>query len=140
MEVKQIYNKNMLSLRKKPGIVAIVDAPEPRLADGENAVDVLLNFYRDLGWNEVDTLDPRRVKTTKEVYDNLHNLMRENHPCGVGVAMAMMDKGPSVDRVQANKVILSEGWILPAESTGDSQITRCPSCHFFNRENKFDQL
>ena len=42
-------------------IVAILDEPEINLMEDEHAGDVLLKFYRALGWNGEDILNPCRV-------------------------------------------------------------------------------
>ena len=50
-----------LSSLQNRKIVAIVDAPEIRLMENEYAGDALLKFYRALGWNGEDILNPCRV-------------------------------------------------------------------------------
>jgi len=97
-------------------IIAIVDAPEVILTKDENAGDVLLNFYRALGWNGDDFLDPCKIRTTKEVYNRLYDIMYEKAPDAVGVGMFMVNRGPGTeDYIPPNKVYLLEGWITPAE-------------------------
>ena len=97
--------------------IIIVDAPEIILADDETAGDVLLKFYRTLGWNGEDTLDPCKIRTTKDVYNHLYDMMYEKCPDAVGVGMFMVNRGPGTDdRVPPGKVCLLEGWVMPAET------------------------
>ena len=44
-------------------IVTIVDAPEIILTESELAGEALLKFYRALGWNGIDIVDPRNNTT-----------------------------------------------------------------------------
>ncbi len=94
--------------------VTIVDAPDVVLSGDEKAGDVLLKFYGELGWNGKDVLDPCKVRTTKEVYNQLYDLMYERCPDPVGVGMFMVNRGPGTDdKVPPGKVCLVEGWIKP---------------------------
>jgi len=103
------------TLAAKTTVITIVDAPNVTLAADEEAGELLLHFYRQLGWNERDILDPCKVRTTKEVYDRLYSQMCERCPNPVSVGMFMVNKGPGVeDYIQAGKVHLHEGWITPA--------------------------
>jgi len=95
----------------------IVDAPELNLSESEKAGKVLLKFYRALGWNGEDILDPCKIRTTKAVYKRLHDAMLDKCPDPVGVGMLMVNRGPGTDDyVPPGKVCLLEGWITPAES------------------------
>jgi len=94
--------------------ITVVDAPEVSLAEGENAGEALLKFYRALDWNGVDKIDPCKVHTTKVVFDYLYGVMIGRCPDPVAVGMAMVNKGPSTDeKIPAGKVYLYEGWITP---------------------------
>ena len=107
----------MANLKNK-SIVAIVDAPEIVLTEDENAGDVLIKFYRALGWNGEDEIDPRKVRKTNEVYNRIHDLMREKCPDAVGIGLLMVNKAPGVDEcIPPNKVYLLDGWTsLPEEN------------------------
>lgn len=107
----------MTNLDKKR-ITAIVDVPEIVITDDENAGDVLIKFYRALGWNGEDTLDPRKVRTTNAVYDRLYDLMLEKFPDVSGIGLVMLNKAPGVDEcIPPNKVYLLDGWIFPPEES-----------------------
>ena len=98
-------------------IAAIVAAPEVILTETDLAGDALLHFYRALGWNGVDTVDPTKVRTTKEVYHRLYAVMCEKCPNREIVGMAMVNKGPGVDdHIPAGMVYLLNGWTVPAEN------------------------
>jgi hypothetical protein len=98
------------------GIIAILDAPEIILTKEDNAGDVLVKFYRALGWNGEDELNSWKVRTTNAVYDRLFDLMLEKYPDTVGIGLVMIDKAPGVDKnIPPNKVHLLEGWVKPSE-------------------------
>jgi hypothetical protein len=95
-------------------IVTLVDAPDVILADNEKAGAALLKFYRALGWDGKDELDPCKVKTTKAVYNRLYDTMYAKCPEPVGIGMLMVNQGPSTDdNIPPGKVCLLEGWVKP---------------------------
>jgi len=100
--------------------IIVVDAPEVSLAPDDKAGDLLLNFYRALGWNGDDQLDPCKIRTTKEVYNRLHDQIYKHCPEPVTVGMFMVNSGPGTeDYIPPGKVYLLEGWITPAPEEGD---------------------
>jgi hypothetical protein len=97
--------------------ITVVDAPVIKLTDGEKAGDVLLKFYRALGWNGEDYLDTCKVRTTQAVYNRLYDTRFDRCPDPVGVGMQMVNRGPGTeDYIPQGKVYLLERWITPAES------------------------
>jgi len=101
----------------------IVDAPNVTLADGQNAGDLLLNFYRALGWNGKDSVDPRKVRTTEAVYNRLCNQMYELRPDAIVVGMFMCNRGPGTDAdIPVGQVYLYEGWITPTDSEEGGKV------------------
>jgi hypothetical protein len=98
-------------------IITVVDAPLVTLSENEKAGEVLTKFYRALGWNGDDKLDPSKIHTTKPVFDYLYEIMYDKCPDPVGVGMAMVNIGPSVDdNIPPGKVYLFEEWITPCEA------------------------
>jgi hypothetical protein len=96
--------------------IIVADAPEVSLSENENPVEALMKFYRALGWNGMDILNPCKVRTTKLVFNYLHEVMDNRYPDSDGVAMTMVNIGPGVDDcIPPGKVYLLEGWIVPAE-------------------------
>jgi len=96
--------------------ILVVDAPEVSLSENESPVEALLKFYRALGWNGIDTLNPCKVRTTKFVFDCLYEAMYKRCPNREEVGMTMVNIGPGVDDyIQHGKVYLLEGWIIPDE-------------------------
>ena len=96
-------------------IIAVVDEPEVSLNENETVGDVLLKFYHALGWNGEDYLDPRKIRTTKAVYDRLYDIMFTKEPDPAGVGMFMLNRGPGTDDfIPPRKVYLLEGWIKPS--------------------------
>ena len=98
-------------------IVATVTAPEIQLTDTETAGEALIKFYRALGWNGKDLVDPCKVRTTEAVYMRLYGVMYEKCPDCLTVGAAMVNKAPGVDAdVPPDKVRLLDGWLMPAET------------------------
>ena len=96
--------------------ITIVDAPEVSLATDDKAGDLLLNFYRALGWNGDDILDPCKIRTTQVVFDRLYDQICEHCPDKVSVGMFMVNSGPGVeDYIPPGKVYLLEGWTKSPE-------------------------
>lgn len=103
-----------IGLGKNAAIIAVVNAPQVSLAENEEAGELLMHFYAGLGWNRDDFLDPRKVRTSEDIYNRLFNQMRERCPDSLGIGMFMVNKGPGVDNsVPPGKVHLLEGWITP---------------------------
>ena len=102
---------------KNATTIIVMDAPEVSLAPDEKAGELLLHFFRALGWNGEDFLDPCKVHTTKEIYDRLYDQIYERCPDPVGVGMFMVNSGPGVESyIPPGKVWLLEGWIKPSDS------------------------
>ena len=102
---------------RKVSTILVVDAPEVSLSEDEKAGDALLKFFRALGWNGDDYLDPCKIRTTKAVYDNLYDVMYNRFPDPVSVGMLMVNRGPGTDdHIPPGKVYLYEGWITPVET------------------------
>jgi len=121
MIAENTFGANMLiesELTAKGTVIAVVDAPIVTLASGEKAGEILLHFYRALGWNGTDYLDPSKVRTTKEIYRHLYDQMYEHCPDPVGVGMYMVNRGPGTDDyIKPGKVHLLEGWVMPEPET-----------------------
>jgi len=104
----------------KKRAMAIVDAPEISLEEDDLAGDVLIKFYKALGWDGQQLLEPCKVQTTKDVYLKLYDIMSELCPDRITVGMAMVNKAPSVrNDVPEGKVFLLEGWLIPDSSGGE---------------------
>ena len=97
-------------------IITVVDAPEVTLSEDEYAGNALLKFYRALGWNGMDYLDPCKVRTTTAVFSNLHKVMCNGRHDAVNVGMMLVNIGPGTEEyIPPGKVYLLEGWITPDE-------------------------
>ena len=98
-------------------LAVIVSAPTISLTETEKAGETLLKFYRALGWNGEDILNPCKVRTTEAVYKQLYDLMYEKCPDAVSVGMTMVNIAPGVDKnIPANQVYLYDGWITPSST------------------------
>jgi len=95
-------------------VILVVNAPEITLTEDEEAGEAILKFYKALGWNGTDILDPRKVRTTKAVFDQLYGIMYEKCPDPVTIGMIIVNWGPGVDNdIALGKVRLLNGWITP---------------------------
>ena len=96
--------------------ITVVDAPHVSLAEDEKAGEALLKFFMALGWNGEDYLDPCKIRTTKEVFNRLYEVMYESCHDSLGIGMLMTNNGPGTDDfVPPEKVYLYEGWVTPVE-------------------------
>ena len=91
-----------------------VTAPEIFINDDQLPGDALLNFYRSLGWNGEDNVDPTKIRTSKCVYDALYAFIFERVPGPLTVGMFLCNSGPGVDDdIPVGKVKLLKGWTKP---------------------------
>jgi len=98
-------------------IITVVDAPEVNLSEDKKPEEALFKFYRDLGWDGIDKLDPSKVRTTKAIFDCLYEVMYSRCPDPVSVGMTMVNTGPGTDDyIPPGKVYLFEDWITSAKS------------------------
>jgi len=97
-------------------IIVVHTAPKISLTEDEKAGDALLKFYRALGWDGQDILDPCKIRTNEAVYNRLKDIMFERCPDPVSVGMTMVNIGPSVDNsIPVDKVYLFQGWTTQAD-------------------------
>jgi len=105
-------------------VVAVVDAPEISLTEMEPVGDVLLKFYRALGWNGDDEVEPTKVRTTRAVFDRLYAVMAERCPDAAAVGLALVNKGPGVDDdIPPETVWLLEGWLTATTGKESNKLT-----------------
>jgi hypothetical protein len=91
----------------------VKDLPKFR---GDDTSEVLVNFFKDLGWDERKEVDPTKVKMAKE---DINLLVQHMMNFGTDVSekaaigMLFVNKGPSSsESVPKGKVLLEEGWIV----------------------------
>ena len=70
--------------------------PIPKLR-GSNALEALLNFYQDLGWNRQKPLKPTRVVMNEDDWLELLEELIKIEPSGdrFDVGFLMINRGPS---------------------------------------------
>lgn len=93
--------------------VAVIPRSENYKKD--EAGNILLDFFRGLGWNGEDTVKPTKIRTTTEVFDQLYDAIRVAYgsPNPIGIGMLMCNNGPGTDdEVPTGKVILLKGWTI----------------------------
>lgn len=86
------------------------DIPELR---GTNALEALMNFYEDIGWDRKKTLDPRNIKMNEadleELFDKIVKIGEKEGIDRVDTGFLMINKGPSGDdSVPKGKVLWEE--------------------------------
>ena len=100
----------------KSTTITVVDAPKISLSEDDKAGEILLKFYRELGWNGEDMLDPCKIRTTKAIYNQLYDAMFDKCPDPVSVGMLMVNRGPGTDdNIPPGKIYLYDGWVTPAQ-------------------------
>ena len=74
-----------------------VPFPEMDFATEQNAAEILISFYQDLGWNLRDTIDPKLIEINdqqwKDICDRFNALPREAGEVPAG--FVWMNSGPS---------------------------------------------
>lgn len=80
---------------------------------GANAVEALMNFYEDLGWDKEETLNPTKIKMNEkdwgELFDGIMKIGEREGIDHVNVGFLMINKGPSGDdSVPKGKVLWEE--------------------------------
>jgi hypothetical protein len=133
VKIFQMFRTTRRTSTMNKQIITVVDAPKITLEAGEKAGDVLLKFFRALGWNGEDFLDPCKIRTTKAVFDNLYDTMYEKFPEPVGVGMHMCNCGPGTETyIPAGKVYLLEGWVKPEKPhiEGTCPVCRCDNLDY----------
>ena len=80
---------------------------------GTNPLDILLNFYEDLGWDRENMLDPTKVKMNKADRQKLYDkILQIGQIIGIereSIGFVMINKGPSGDdSVPKGKVLWEE--------------------------------
>jgi len=83
-----------------------VELPEFR---GDNPVDVVLNLYKDLGWDGKTSIDPTNIVLSKNDWLRLFDKIRSTVPEEevVNAGFLLINKGPSVsDIVPEGKVLI----------------------------------
>jgi len=99
---------------KFKGVLSIIDAPIVVLANDGNPAEALVKFYKDLGWNPGDYINPKKVKVAKDVYDNIISTIHENCSFYDYIEEFVVNLSPSLDEeVPPGKVYLLKGWTMP---------------------------
>ena len=67
---------------------------------GNNALEALLNFYNDLGWNRNESLNPMRVVMNEDDWLEMLEQLVKIEPLEdrLNVGFLMINKGPSGNR------------------------------------------
>lgn len=88
----------------------------PEANEESTAGDLLLSFYKALGWNPKEhQLNPQKIIISKNNYQNLHNLLKSVtlKEDMEAVSMLMVSYAPSVKTdVPDSDILLLEGAII----------------------------
>lgn len=83
---------------------------------GSDPYEALVNFYKDLGWDEKKELDPMKVKLSeKDSKSFMDHVMgySEDKDERIALGFFYINKGPSGRaEVPEGKVILEPGWLI----------------------------
>ena len=69
--------------------------PDVKVDDFSAAIDFIIKFYQELGWNLVQAIDPRKIKIHPEMWGDIADQLREKW--GLSAALGWMNIGPSAD-------------------------------------------
>lgn len=80
---------------------------------GTTALEALMNFYEDLGWDREKALDPTKIKMNEadweELFDEIVKIGEKEGIDRVDTGFLMINKGPSGDdSVPKGKVLWEE--------------------------------
>jgi len=91
----------------------LVDVPVIHLLEDETAEQVLVKFYRGLGWDGLSEINPCKVRTTEAIYQYLSDIMGEKCRNKLAAGLITMNYGPGVDEdIPTGKVRLIDGWLI----------------------------
>lgn len=92
----------------------VTETPKVVLEDGEPVQNLLLRFYRALGWNGTDLLDPRKIRVSKETYYGLFDEMYRREPHSRELGGFMVNFAPGTDdSIPPEITVLLDGWAEP---------------------------
>ena len=91
--------------------------PVVKVDDFSNALDFIIKFYQELGWNLVQTIDPRKIKIHPEMWGDIADQLRDKW--GLNAALAWMDIGPSADQGNVHNLAKDEVFV------GEGAIEDC---------------
>jgi hypothetical protein len=96
---------------KNPYKTGLVDLP---LFRGMNVAEVLVNLYRDLGWNGIDHVQPTKILMNEGDWLSMLKYVTDKVADTdevVEVGFFFVDKSPSGSKeVQPGKIMLLDGW------------------------------
>ena len=108
---------NKIDMRHKgQAIERIVKTPTLRIEKDQEAPAILLNFFRDLGWDpDTHSLDSRKVRTSPIVFNCIKDTIIEISTEPIDAGILMLNQGPSGghDDIKEGIVILLKGWLVP---------------------------
>lgn len=88
--------------------------PDIRVDDYSAAIDFIIKFYQELGWNLVQAIDPVKNKIHPEAWGDIADQLRDKW--GLSAALVWMNIGPSADEsgvynLAKDEVFIGEGAI-----------------------------
>ena len=88
--------------------------PDVKVDDFSAAIDFIIKFYQELGWNLVQPIDPRKIKIHPEKWGDIADQLKEKW--GLSAALGWMNIGPSADEgnvhdLAKDEVFVGEGAI-----------------------------
>ena len=102
---------------KNKTIARITPTPEITFEKEKLTSNALLNFYRALGWNKVDYLNPKKIRVSHETYKELLSKLRDETSNAKETEMFFVNYAPGVDECVPNEiVVMLDGWVLRDEA------------------------
>lgn len=82
------------------------------------ALDFIVAFYQELGWNLVQEVDPMKIKIHPEMWNDVADQLRDKW--GLSASLGWMNIGPGVDERGVHNLAKDEVYV------GEGAFTDCP--------------
>ena len=91
--------------------------PDIKPDDFPTAIDFIIKFYQELGWNLVQAIDPIKIKIHSEMWGEISDQLRDKW--GLSAALGWMNIGPSADEDNVHNLAKDEVFV------GEGAIKGC---------------
>ncbi len=91
--------------------------PDIKPDDFPTAIDFIIKFYQELGWNLVQAIVPTKVKIHPEMWGEIADQLRDKW--GLSAALGWMNIGPSADEDNVHNLAKDEVFV------GEGAIKKC---------------
>lgn len=91
--------------------------PDIKPDDFPVALDFIVTFYQELGWNLVQEVDPMKIRIHPATWGDIADQLRDKW--GLSAALAWMNIGPGVDESGVHSLAVDELFV------GEDAFTDC---------------